>query len=478
MYRCTSLAAALTALLASVPCAQAQETRTFLYDRLVCTDGHPLPSVTQTSELYFLEFKRHDERTHRVCALVTGFSILSQLPLENRVPPPIKQECESFDMVSYTVMCRGGAVSAARFFFAASTSRTLQDGRGPFDISGESLLAPIHGSYTRPPEAFVPLPAGYGFDTAGTSSPHAVTFPWQQIVSGSGISVSGSIPTTEPTATPAPKWVRALSTWWPRPQLAIGVPLLAFGIIALVGINLRDEEREGSPGQARTGSLLVLFAVAITGLLSSATPASMPDAAVQRVRAAISAAQAQLAQVERDRTTLRDIIRISPTTGMLEPFSASDFQRVQNFMGVRSIGINTSTETNTSFWASASLLPSLVFALAYLPAFVRGRHYLFVRHPAAVVAAPSLRSGALLDKQKLGQALRPNPAELHKHPPAYKSWNLFERARALREKIHADADIADAAMRRDRARAQKIEAEAELRAARKKLPWWQRWVIR
>jgi len=45
-------------------------------------------------------------------------------------------------------------------------------------------------------------------------------------------------------------------------------------------------------------------------------------------------------------------------------------------------------------------------------------------------------------------------------------------------KIEADADIAEAAMRRDRARAAQAEAQREWREARKKLPWWQRLLAR
>lgn len=117
-----------------------------------------------------------------------------------------------------------------------------------------------------------------------------------------------------------------------------------------------------------------------------------------------------------------------------------------------------------------------MFLLLNLASFLRGWHYLFVPHPAAAVAAPALRTGSLFNKRTLGEALRPNPLELRDHPPEYKSWNLFRRARALKEKIQEDTEIADAAMRRDRARAEQMRAEADLRAARQKLPWWQRWI--
>ena len=45
---------------------------------------------------------------------------------------------------------------------------------------------------------------------------------------------------------------------------------------------------------------------------------------------------------------------------------------------------------------------------------------------------------------------------------------------ALHEQVQADAELADALMRRDRARAMQAEAEAELRRMRATLPWWKR----
>lgn len=131
-------------------------------------------------------------------------------------------------------------------------------------------------------------------------------------------------------------------------------------------------------------------------------------------------------------------------------------------------------------WFGLLIQLSPFFALLALNGlhFLRGWHYLFVSHPATIVATPPLREGALFPKQELAQALRSDPAQLFDHPPAYKSRDLMEKAHALRDKIDADAEIAAAAMRRDRARAAQMQAEAELRAARKRLPWWQRWTSR
>jgi hypothetical protein len=123
-----------------------------------------------------------------------------------------------------------------------------------------------------------------------------------------------------------------------------------------------------------------------------------------------------------------------------------------------------------------ALFPFIAFLALNGLHVLRGWHHLFVSHPATRVAGPLLREGALFPRDQLAAALRPDPAQLFEHPPAYQSRDLKEKAYALRDKIDADAEITAAAMRRDRARAAKMQADAELRAARKKLPWRQRWM--
>ena len=97
-----------------------------------------------------------------------------------------------------------------------------------------------------------------------------------------------------------------------------------------------------------------------------------------------------------------------------------------------------------------------------------------MRHPAEAVAAEALRSGDLFDKEKLVDALSGDPQDFGEPPPLHQTQNLLRHAQLLREKIETDGDIAEAATRRDRARAMQAEAERDLREARRKLPWWQR----
>ena len=82
-------------------------------------------------------------------------------------------------------------------------------------------------------------------------------------------------------------------------------------------------------------------------------------------------------------------------------------------------------------------------------------------------------SGELFDLQKLAPALREKPQD----PDKVSLTETLARTvntQALHEQAQADAELADALMRRDRARAMQAEAEAELRRMRAALPWWQR----
>jgi hypothetical protein len=85
--------------------------------------------------------------------------------------------------------------------------------------------------------------------------------------------------------------------------------------------------------------------------------------------------------------------------------------------------------------------------LYYLPGFFMGlpivSHWLFVKHPAEPVVAPALRRGSAIDVDKLANA------------------------RALKQKLRADAEVAEAIERRERARAALIRAEREVEQAKR-----------
>jgi hypothetical protein len=115
-----------------------------------------------------------------------------------------------------------------------------------------------------------------------------------------------------------------------------------------------------------------------------------------------------------------------------------------------------------------------LFLGVYASYIFAGYHYLFVRHPVEAAVGSALRTGELFDRAKVAAAFRDDSKTLFEHPPLHQTVNELRRGRVFREKTEMDADLAQAMMRRDRARAAQAAAEVELEEIRKKLPWWRR----
>jgi hypothetical protein len=171
--------------------------------------------------------------------------------------PHARQKCETFNIISYTVMCRGGAVSAAAWWAASDQGR-----RSNVLFEGDTLSVPLRvssgwgGSPGRGitglqigtgSVAYVALPSGYGFPL--NLPMQSLTFNWRN----PGIPVSGSVPESLPLPPLAPASVQAFASWYPWPQLALGLPLLAYGLIAFVGLRSEDV-----PPAQRTRGLIAL----------------------------------------------------------------------------------------------------------------------------------------------------------------------------------------------------------------------------
>ena len=84
-----------------------------------------------------------------------------------------------------------------------------------------------------------------------------------------------------------------------------------------------------------------------------------------------------------------------------------------------------------------------------------------------------MRSSQLFDLKKMDAALRSKPQDAD-NVSLTETIAHTVNTQALHEKVEADAALAEALMRRDRARAAQREAEAELRQVRGKLSFWQR----
>ena len=159
--------------------------------------------------------------------------------------------------------------------------------------------------------------------------------------------------------------------------------------------------------------------------------------------------------------------------GHIEPFSARDAQRVrhprqpQNDVEAKALAGDVATKAYLAF------LSVLLFLGVYARYIFAGHHYFFVSHPAQEVIKSGLRSGELFDLKKMGAALRSKPQEAD-NVSLTETIAQTVNTQALHEKVEADAALAEALMRRDRARAAQSEAEAELRQLRGEHSFWQR----
>ena len=159
----------------------------------------------------------------------------------------------------------------------------------------------------------------------------------------------------------------------------------------------------------------------------------------------------------------------------VEPFRQRDLDLAKALQQSRTIPDVASVASAVPMRFFLYLLPAVLFLLVYARFIYAGYHYFFSRHPIEAAAGHELRTGALFDLQKVGEALKTNPEHLFDPPPLHETLNKLQRGKAFREQTELDADLAEVMMRRDRARAQQHEADEELRTIKKKLPWWRRW---
>ena len=109
----------------------------------------------------------------------------------------------------------------------------------------------------------------------------------------------------------------------------------------------------------------------------------------------------------------------------------------------------------------------VLFAVVYGKRFISGCHYIFVRHPTEPIITPALRSGDAIDHKALGETLlrEANDPGLK---PQFHYENQAKHARAMKQKLDGDTQIAEATIRRERARAALIDAEREVEEAKRR----------
>ena len=116
----------------------------------------------------------------------------------------------------------------------------------------------------------------------------------------------------------------------------------------------------------------------------------------------------------------------------------------------------------------AFLLSLLVPFFCGIPRAISTLDFILRRHPAEPVVLSALRNRTAVDPNAAAKALTPSADDLDSIGPAFRSENQTARARALKEKLDADAALAGAIEQRERSRAALMRAQREVREARRK----------
>ena len=94
--------------------------------------------------------------------------------------------------------------------------------------------------------------------------------------------------------------------------------------------------------------------------------------------------------------------------------------------------------------------------------------FIFRRHPAEPALLSALRNRRAVDPGTVAESLTPKEQDLDAGQPMFRSQNQDAHARVLKDKLDADAELAEAIERRERARAALVRAQREVTDARRK----------
>jgi hypothetical protein len=343
--------------------------------------------------------------------------------------------CKRFELTGLRLVCQGGMASAP----ALTLARPAQQIR-MVRLYGDALLLPFYTGpgATEGPDNLYQAPAGFGLLPKPTDVISADDF------------ASMYDPVRAKVALPR-SFFLTLANWFPVPQLIGAALLCAVIVLAFCGFYILNPQSRLSPKHAR---FWVFSCAAFLGLFYALTVGRNIHDAYGIGRPAIAS----------------PFIRHG---GYMEPFSSREAERVRHPRQPQNAVEAKALADDVAMKAYVALLPVLLFLGLYARSIFAGYHYFFVSHPAQEAIKGGLQSGELFDLQKLAPALREKPQEPEK-VSLTETLARTAATQALHEQVQADAELADALMRRDRARAMQAEAEAELRRMRAKLPWWKR----
>jgi hypothetical protein len=148
----------------------------------------------------------------------------------------------------------------------------------------------------------------------------------------------------------------------------------------------------------------------------------------------------------------------------LMPLSGETARRL--FAGPPSTNITlTSVEGFWQLFGIAVAIIAAVFLLVFGKRMYMGGYWLFVAHPAQAIVLPALQNDQKIDTKGLARTLAEGATDTGvKSTVEYEVQ--AEKARRLKEKLDADAAIAEATIRRERARAALEDAEREVNEAK------------
>ena len=342
--------------------------------------------------------------------------------------------CKRFELTGLRLVCQGGIVSAP-VVTLARPERQIRMMR----LQGDSLLLPLYTTGLRDgPDNMYQAPAGLGVLPKPTDVISADDF------------ASMYDPVRAQVALPR-SFFLTLANWFPLPEILCVPLLLAAIVLAFYGFYVINPQSRLSP---RHAWFWVLSAVAVLGLFYALMVGNDINEAY-----GIGLPAKTSPFITRD--------------GHIEPFAAHDARHARHPRQPQNDAEADALAGDVAIEAYVAFLTVLLFLGVYARYIFAGYHYFFVSHPAQEVITTSLRSGELFDLQKLAPALREKPQD----PDKVSLTETLARTvntQALHEQVQADADLADALMRRDRARAMQAEAEADLRKVRGTLPWWKR----
>jgi hypothetical protein len=423
---------------AALPAAAASPVYLLFPFECVIENGRPV--FKHSSEPYYHEaLDYRPASSYAVCSADKGGWVKS-----------LMTTCQLMGLTSVRLVCKNGIANAAELTPAANTTFAKAA-----RVDGDSVLVPLFKLWREAdtPYGFHRLPEGWGLlpqpdGIEGAKSLEAFFAPKHIPVSGSPAEVM-------------PQSVfLTLAEWKPAPHILVLVAFLTAAVFAGFGFSLYPASRL-SPRRPVFWVWLAIACVGIGAALSTGDAIKEAFEQGPRDAAAIAEDQARLQSL----FPRRD--------GHVEPFAKHDLDLTRDLQRPRTIANAAAVAAGAPMEAFLGLLPALIFLLVYARYIFAGYHYFFVSHPAQEVIKTGLRSGELFDLKKLALALREKRRDPDKVSLAQTRARTVN-TQALHEQVQADAELADALMRRDRARAMQAEAEAELRNMRGKLSLWQR----